>query len=124
MDLVVRVSRVHSVWIDTQLAAPSFVSPVVEPAAGDQPAGTQVELAFRGATNAIPFVQSDASILDAYGDSTVVGAVTYLNGDAGWKSDPAELDGARFLQVRASFVSNAATGLVPRVTGLGVAFRE
>ena len=124
MDLVVRVSRVHGVWIDTLLASPSFVPPIVEPAAADQSAGTQVELAFRGATAAIPLVRSDASILDAYGDSSVVGAVTYLKGDASWKGDIAALDGARFLQVRVSFVSNAATGRVPRMTGLGIAFLE
>ena len=124
MDLVVRVSRVHSVWIDTRLSNASFAPPIVEPSPQDQPPGTHVELAFRGATTAIALVQRDASSLDAYGDSSVPGAVAYWNGDPTWKSSLPQLNGARWVQVRATFVSNAATGLEPRMTALGLAFAE
>jgi hypothetical protein len=124
MDLVVRVSRVHSVWIDSRLANTIYVPPVVEPFAGVQPPGTQVQLAFRGAVAAIASVQRDASSLDAYGDSSVPGAVGYFHGDPGWKSSIAQLNGARLVQVRASFVSNAATGLEPEMKALGLAFAE
>ncbi|MFN0008147.1 MAG: Ig-like domain-containing protein [Planctomycetota bacterium] len=124
MDLVVRVSRVHSVWIDARLANASFAPPIVEPAPADQPAGAQVELAFRGANAAIALVQRDASTLDPYGDSLVPAAVTYLNGDPTWKASPAQMNGAKFVQVRMSFVSNAATGDIARMTAMGLAFYE
>ena len=121
IDLVVRVSRLHTVWIDTRYASPTFAQPVVEPHPAEQPPGTQVVFAFRGATAATPLVQRDASALDAYGNGGP-GSVSFLAGDPGWKSSIAQIAGARFVQVRASFVSNAATGLEPRMTALGVAF--
>jgi hypothetical protein len=121
MDFVVRVSRVHSVWIDLGVPNASFVPPVLEPPAQAQPPGTQIVLAFRGATGTIPLVREDASSLDAYGDSDVPGAVAFLGGDSSWKSSTAELTGARFVQVRATFVSNAATGLAPMLTAMGLA---
>lgn len=124
MDLVVRVSRVHSVWIDSGLVNVSFAPPIIEPAPADQPVGTQVQLAFRGATAAIPLVQGDASNLDPYGDSFGAPGVTYLNGDPTWKSSPAQVNGARLVQVRASFVSNAVTGDIPRMTAMGLAFYQ
>ena len=36
----------------------------------------------------------------------------------------AALDGSRFFQVRVTFVSNAQTGLVPRLSALGFAYER
>ena len=55
LDLVVRVSRSVSIWfsvVDPQgdtFEVPHFDRPIVEPAEEEQPSGTRVELAFRGA---------------------------------------------------------------------------
>jgi hypothetical protein len=82
LDVVTRVSRVHTVWLDTELAAPDFRMPVVSPRPSDQPPGTRVLIEFRGAHGfelsdldvrlgqvvdeaSFPF---DARSLNAYGD--------------------------------------------------------
>jgi hypothetical protein len=122
MDLVIRVSRMHSLWIDTRSANAAYAHAVLEPRAADQPAGTQIVLAFRGATAVSPALLSDAGFLDAYGDASTPNVVTFFHGDPSWKDSPSVLDGARFIQVRASFLSNAATGLSPTLSGLGLAF--
>lgn len=139
VDFVVRVSRAHTVWFDTG-GAPSFVPAVIEPAAAMQPAGTQVVVAFRGAdaiTSAVPSSWEATTWLDPYGDSFDLAQITklggagapdpsftvgFLNGDPGWKSDPSELDGARFLQARITMISNVETGTTPELAGLGIAF--
>jgi len=36
----------------------------------------------------------------------------------------ADIDGARYIQVRMSFVSNPSTGLTPEVAALGLAWQE
>ena len=138
-DFVVRVSRAHTVWFDTGVAQ-AFGPAVVEPAPQFQPAGTQVALAFRGAdaiSAQVPSIWETTQWIDPYGDSfdaaqivKLAGSgapdesftVSFLNGDPGWKSDPSELDGARFLQARITMISNAETGLTPSLTGLGIGF--
>ena len=56
LDLVTRVSRVHSIWFrsvitgETGFGGRTYLPPTLEPRAEDQPLGTQVEVAFRGAT--------------------------------------------------------------------------
>jgi hypothetical protein len=42
--------------------------------------------------------------------------------DPGWVSDPALLAGARYLQVRITLLGNAASGLVPELSALGLSF--
>jgi hypothetical protein len=123
MDLVVRVSRVHSVWIDTQSSNATYAPTVVEPATADQPAGTQIVLAYRGATLVTGSILTDAAVLDAYGDSAT-GSVTYFHGDDTWKNNLALINGARFVQVRATFVSNAESGRAPSVSALGLSFQK
>ena len=49
LDTVTRVSRVHSVWINTNLPSPDYFEPVVLPAGSEQPLGTEVVLEYRGA---------------------------------------------------------------------------
>jgi hypothetical protein len=56
LDLVVRISRVHSVWFrsvivgETSFGGRTYLPPTVEPRAEDQPLGTSIEVGFRGAT--------------------------------------------------------------------------
>lgn len=56
LDLVVRVSRAHSVWFRSRIVGePAFggrtyLPPLLEPRAEDQPIGTSIEVNYRGAT--------------------------------------------------------------------------
>ncbi|MEW6073919.1 MAG: Ig-like domain-containing protein [Planctomycetota bacterium] len=128
LDMVVRISRAHTIWIDTLLPAPDYMTPIVEPRSADQPAGTNVVVEFRGATGI--FGQSedqpfDAEDLDPYGeplDRQYGGTIVFLNDDPTWKSDVDEIDGSRFLQMRFSFFSNIDSGLGPVLSAVGVAF--
>ena len=94
-------------------------------------------LAFRGASsissvNAGSWLRSGN--LDAYGDSYTnaqhikLGTnqseaffPTFVNGGA-WAADLSDLDGARFVQARITQISNAATGMTTRVSGLGIPY--
>ena len=69
-DFVTRISRVHSVWFEAidpfitdeqeNFIAPFYIEPTKEPRDEDQPAGTAVNLAFRGASN----IRKDRYICD------------------------------------------------------------
>jgi hypothetical protein len=124
MDLVVRVSRLNTVWIDTQSANPSYAATaVLEPQPAHRPPGTQVVLAYRGASSVSPALVANAAALDAYGEPiSPADSVAYFNADNSWKSSLAVLDGARFAQLRATLVSNARSGAAPSISGLGLAF--
>ncbi len=138
LDLVTRISRAHSVFfaVDNN---PDYITPVVEPSAELQPTGTEVLLAYRGATQAVNGPDgnptADAGVLDVYGDladnnqSGLAGdpsqkntTVTFLNGDNTWKASIDEVDGARFLQIRLTFVNNTESGLSPELSALGFAY--
>jgi hypothetical protein len=140
VDFVYRVSRAHTLWFDTLLAAPQYVPPVVEPRPDDQPLGTSVVLAYRGASAIASgsAAASDALSLDAYGDepapgtSAVYGALAFKNPsiafpsvagieDASWRDEIAQVDGLRYFQVRVSFINNAASGKSPELSALGLA---
>lgn len=138
-DFVVRVSRSHSIWFDTQLGAPIYYPPIVEPSASAQPAGTSVVLAYRGAS-AIPGTPGsgnrglyvNADNIDFYGEwkTVAVGGTatsaftpTFLPaGDNTWKSSLQSVNGAKFFQFRVSFISNAATGLYPELSAVAFPF--
>jgi hypothetical protein len=152
LDYVRRISRTYTRWFDTgaTLASfPRFSMPIVEPAPGDQPTGTAVVLAFRGADSVSGADITNASFLDEYGDpfngrvfvtdnmmtcndpsddifTTITSDVVpvFTNGDNTWKDDISEIDGSRFFQVRITFVSNAATmpPLTPELSSLAVPF--
>jgi len=149
LDTVVRVSRVHTRWLDTGATTAGFpiYSPaVVEPSAFDQPAGTSVTLAYRGAATVNGVDIADANLYDAYGDpllatfvdtnfntctdasddifTVVSGNIipAFFNGDATWKSDITDLNGAQFIQVRITFTSNAATLQEPELSTLAIPF--
>ena len=137
-DFVVRVNRIHTIWLDTVQFTAQFQAPVVEPQAALQPAGTQVLVALRGATNvtngAIPpggvAPRGNAAAYDPYGDpraAVVVPnnfTVTYPLGpnnipDNTWKSDPSLLNNLRFVQARITLISNPSTMLSPELTAMG-----
>jgi hypothetical protein len=123
LDLVVRVSRAHTIWLNTKAVTPTFSPPVVEPRSDDQPLGTQIILAYRGANAVAGPAASNASTLDLYGeDSANQSQITFFNGDESWKSSLSLLQGAKLFQVRVSFVSNTQSLLVPVLSALGFAF--
>lgn len=165
LDLVVRVSRAHSIFYEAidplgigAFSAPTFAQPVIFPEV--QPQGTSVDVAYRGAITIIAIAGEDASRQDAYGDFYQTKPINYtpsiaedptielrgnascwdgsfsyevadqngltgfLNNDDNWKTDVSDITGARFVQVRMSFISNAATGLVPEVAAMGLSWQE
>lgn len=124
-DLVVRVSRAHTIWFDSGSSNPDYSAPVVEPREEDLPFGTHLVLAYRGATGVTVGSQGakDADALDAYGETLSGGGVTFLQGDNTWKPTLSAVNGAKFFQVRVSFIGNTETNLVPELSALGFAFR-
>ena len=142
MDLVLRVSRMHSIWLDTQMNTPTFLAPVVEPRDSDQPLGTNVVLDYRGATLVTPAgtapILNDANFIDAYGNATLCvgtgtcplqvcttnGVPTYFQTNSTWRSSISQINTAKFFQVRVTFISNTDTNLAPSLSALGFAFQQ
>ncbi len=144
LELVTRVSRVHTIWFDTAMQSPVYsggafntANPVVEPGPGDQPAGTQVVLAYRGATTitgtdaGIPQddITTNASKLDLYGDPITIpapepSAPIFLNNNNAWLSQMADIDGSKAFQVRISFISNPISSKTPELGALGFAWQQ
>jgi hypothetical protein len=148
-DFLVRVSRAHTIWFDT-LSAHSFITPVVEPLPSLQPLGTQVVLAFRGATSIIQVAPNgtkpweNASVINPYGETwntqqvgptpssmppgkgLGLGAdkeytVTFLP-DATWKNQISQVNGARYIQARITFIANPETLLGAELSAVGFPF--
>jgi len=126
LDYVTRISRVHTVWIDTKVTSPDYFDPIIEPVATSRPVGTDLAVDFRGAfgfdvlAGVEPF---DATMLTSYGDPRAgVSTVDFVTGSNTWFNDVDSVDGARFLQMRFSFTSNIATKLRPELSAIGVAF--
>jgi hypothetical protein len=71
---------------------------------------------------------ANAAGLDAYGEVSSAsggnGSFTPFNGDLTWKNSLSAIQGAKYFQVRVSFVSNAETLLTPSLSALGFAFRK
>jgi len=137
LDLVTRISRIHTIWFDTVFAAPTYASPVIEPNPDDQPAGTQVVLAFRGATlisntddggNPQNDITTNANTLNVYGDPETItpepSAPVFLNNDSTWKDKLSDVDGAKAFQVRVSFISNPISNKTAELSSLGFAWQE
>jgi hypothetical protein len=132
LDMVLRVSRAHTIWFDTGGFGAQFGVPVIEPANHDQPTGTQIVLAFRGATavssTAAPPDYANGLRIDPYGEmspanGTIVDNVNFLNADNTWKPVMSQLNGARWVQARVSFISSAESGLVPVLSSLAFAYK-
>lgn len=112
-DFVTRISRVHSVWFEAidpfitdekaLFTAPLYIEPTKEPRDEDQPIGTAVNLAYRGASNirSDRFVCDDlttvnreplenALFLDSFGDYYDDGVVNTAFGEIPLKNEPYE----------------------------------
>jgi hypothetical protein len=123
LDYVIRVSRAHTIWIDTGAAEPRYAAVVLEPDAAAQPPGTEIQLDFRGAdrfdgAGAAPF---DAAALTTYGDPRV-GSTAFHGAGSAWSRDVHDLDGARYFQMRFTFVNNIQGAVSPELSAVGVAF--
>ncbi|MCI0635760.1 MAG: Ig-like domain-containing protein [Actinobacteria bacterium] len=139
LDVVVRISRVHTVWIDTLMTAPDYSDPIILPNAGDQPAGTEIVIEYRGATGfsdelAATTAMFDAGRINPYGDpfkiegtspalTLPLETVDYLNGPV-WKPDIDSIDGAKFFQMRFTFFNNIGSGLNAELSAVGVAYEN
>ncbi len=125
LDTVTRVTRVHTVWFDSESDAPDYLDPLVTPAPSEQPAGTSVVLEYRGAPGfaATNGSQHDASRIGAYGE-LLEGTPLYLPDGWLWSSDIDAVDGQRYLQVRLTFLADTTTGLVPSLDSFALAFRR
>jgi hypothetical protein len=145
MDLVLRVSRMHSIWLDTQMNAPTYLPPVIEPRDSDQPLGTSVTLDYRGATLMSPStanIATDANFLDPYGNPTLCpvnppvpntcpvtlcttnGVPSFFQTNNTWRPSITNINTAKLFQVRVTFISNTDTNLSPSLSALGFAFRQ
>jgi hypothetical protein len=138
LDTVVRISRAHTVWIDTGLAAPVFHEPIVVPDPAEQPPGTRVVVELRGARGFDPAATSgkkprafDAASIGPYGfvlDRRTRPAteldVQYVPAGQGptWSASASVLDGARYFQLRFTFVNDVDAGLAAELSALGVAY--
>jgi hypothetical protein len=128
LDMVLRVSRAHTIWFDTGATGAQFAVPVVEPSDANQPTGAQIVLAFRGATavsgTGNPPDYANATKIDPYGEIAVPpNIINFLNADNTWKPVMSQLNGARWVQGRVSFISNAQSGLAPVLSSLGFAYK-
>jgi hypothetical protein len=126
LDIVIRVSRVHTIWLDSLFSGPNYFTPIIEPGTDQQPAGTQVQIDYRGALSfdaAAGDDPFDGSALDPYGD-LALGAVVFLNGETGWTNDIRNVSGARYVQVRFSFINNIETGLNAELSAIGIAYEQ
>jgi hypothetical protein len=125
LDLLTRVSRVHTVVFNSNQANPDYVGAVLEPKSNLQPAGTSVSLAFRGHDAATlppnsPYL--DTNLMDVYGEPVLATNALILNNPT-WNENINANDQQRFIQIRITFVSNPVTELSPTLSGLGVAWR-
>jgi len=145
MDLVLRVSRMHSIWLDSQMNSPTYLPPVLEPRDSDQPTGTSILLDYRGATAMSPGganIATDATFLDVYGNPTLCplanppagtcpvalcttnGVPSFFQTNNTWRPSITNINTAKFFQVRVTFISNTDTNLSPSLSALGFAFRQ
>ncbi|MBK7644037.1 MAG: hypothetical protein IPJ19_13465 [Planctomycetes bacterium] len=145
LDLVLRISRMHSIWLDTQINSPTYLAPVLEPRASDQPAGAQIDIAYRGATNISGTnILTDATFIDPYGNPALCvvvpppppapqctfapctsnGVPTFFQSNSTWRSTITNINTAKYFQARVTFVSNTVTNLSPTLSALGFAFRQ
>ncbi len=124
LDTVVRISRGHTMWIDSQFPDPHYLTPVISPTPEAQPLHTQMIIEYRGAegfTGSALTEAFDAGELDPYGD-VGDGAVQFLGEDPTWKEDIRVLDGAQFVQLRFTFLNDLQSGLTPELSAVGIAY--
>ncbi|MEE8467574.1 MAG: hypothetical protein V3T22_03925, partial [Planctomycetota bacterium] len=153
VDFVTRVSRGFSLFFpavdpssggSSNFTSPNYFPATIEPPVEKQPLGTDIQVSFRGVTSITnnPEALEDAEELDLYGDhyQEVVSlcdgsihhnpdidfnfGIAFLGGDQRWFDDASAIDGATFYQMRLTFISNGATGLVPEVSAVALTWTE
>ena len=132
IDTVVRVSRIHTIFLDTQNGNPDFLTPIIEPNPSVQPAGTAVDVDFRGADSfsggLTGLEQFDGDFIDPYGSPPTRGmarvTVNYHNNVATWTNDINGVDGAKYLQMRFTFFNNVSSGQNAELSAVGVPYRK
>jgi hypothetical protein len=144
MDLVLRISRMHSIWLDSLMNFPTYLPPVVEPRDSDQPLGTSVVLDYRGATQISQGqnIATDATFIDPYGNATLCpvnnppqgtcpvtlcttnGVPAFFQANGTWRPSITNINTAKLFQVRVTFISNTETNISPSLSALGFAFRQ
>jgi len=141
LDVVVRVSRTYTRWLNTDEEDPDYLSPVLEPRPDDQPTDTVLDVHYRGArkvnstANKVDDPQLNADALTAYGDQvpttgsqpygapiTMNPGITFQGQVETWSSSIDSIDGAKFIQARFTFIGNTISGLTPELSAFGVAF--
>ena len=144
LDLVIRISRVYTVMLNSLQTTPDYVSLVQEPDPADQPDGTEIQYAYRGhlaqLEGGAPLdtrfqvgesmsVYGDISyqpLLD-FGDQcnpSLPDAIEVFNPTLPeWSEDLDTIDGHAFAQLRMTFVGNLETELIPSLSAVGLAYR-
>ena len=139
MVLVVRVSRSVTTWFAASVSGgvasnPAFTPATIVPAWHEQPAGTSVEIAYRGATSVTTQAAlDDARTLDIYGDwyaspvghtaSSANPGIAFL-GSVAWSDQVDDINGASYYQLRVTLNADLATGNTPSLSALGLAWRD
>lgn len=141
-DFLVRLSRMHTVWFDTLATGTIFAEPVLEPGPEALPTGTQLIVGVRGASAFVPgsnppHPYASAANIDSYGNLytnaqlsalgiTGVTPVTptFIGSTDVWRTTMSAINGARYFQVRVTFLCNPLSGLSPELTTLGFAYRR
>ncbi len=151
MDLVVRVSRSFTLWMQTTnplgspavFVNPTYAPPTLEPSPANQPDGTSIEVAFRGATliNAGSEPLQNATELDGYGDhyteipspcdgsidhnpDTLNTDISFLGNDPRWFADVSAINGAQYYQARVTFISNTTSGQSPILSAFALTWTD
>lgn len=123
LEYAVRVSRVHSAWLDSGMSQPNWYAPILEPLPFDQPPGTSVVVEYRGAVGfdgvAAGNPQFDASELDPYGNLDL-GTAVYLEDEDTWWGSIDQVDSARYVQLRISMTSDIVGGIRPELSAIGI----
>jgi hypothetical protein len=125
IELITRISRMHSVLFDTTQADPDYSSLVVSPAPERQPAGTAILIAFRGDDSATLPANSpylDATQLDIYGEPIQATNALIVDNPT-WSENLDSNDGNRHIQLRITFLSNPLTNAQPTLNALGLTWR-
>jgi hypothetical protein len=123
LDYVTRISRTITMWIQTGLGESVFYDPIVEPDPSELPERTSIVYEYRGArafsgTNG---AHLDAERMDFYGNLKS-GFVSFRNNDNTWKDDVADIEGAKFFQVRMTFISDLQSLARPELDSFGMIY--
>ncbi len=123
LDLVTRVSRVHTVWLDAGSVSPRWQPAAVVPAS--QPPGTSVLIEYRSALgfSEVGNEPFDAAKLDAYGN-LIDASDPQPQGRSDWSSLASIGNDRRFLQVRLTLANDVESGTSPELDALALAFRR